>query len=59
MKVELTAGELHNVRACIRREMKQPEYDEEAMKMLLALSDKFVEPKVEEIKVVNGEEKPV
>ena len=42
MKITLTEQECQNVRVAIRALVKQPELNEDAMKQLLALSDKFV-----------------
>lgn len=52
MKLELTKVDCDNVRVALRLLSKQPQVDEEAMKQILVLSDKFaVKPK----KVVGGD----
>lgn len=42
VKVELTSEEAKNVRVALIRMAKTPEIDENGMKILLMLSDKFV-----------------
>lgn len=53
MIIELSPEECQNVRVAIRALIKSPQLDENAMKQLLVLSDKFVvkEEKKEEKKV--------
>ena len=48
MNIELTQEEMQNVRVCLVRVAKLPEFDEQVMKYLLMLSDKFKEPKTGE-----------
>jgi hypothetical protein len=43
MTIELTSQEAQNVRVALRVTMKQIDVDEDGMKTLLILSDKFVE----------------
>lgn len=51
MIVDLTPREAGNVRVAIRALTKTPEIDENGMKTLLVLSDKFVEKPVVEKKL--------
>lgn len=51
MKIELNEQEAHNVRVALRSLIKSPDIDENGMKVLLLLSDKFVEKKVDNSKV--------
>lgn len=42
MKIELTKEEATNIRVALRITMKMSDVNEEAMKQLLMLSDKFI-----------------
>ena len=55
MKVELNEQECHNIRVGLRSLMKMAETNEESMKVLLVLSDKFV---IQQPKVVKSDSKP-
>jgi len=57
MKIELNEQECHNVRVALRKTMKQPELNEESMKNLLMLSDKFIVKPVIKKKIISKTKK--
>lgn len=50
MKIELTQEECHNVRVALRAFMKDSNVNENGMKQLLTLSDKFIHKDLKAIK---------
>ena len=57
MKIELNEQECHNIKVALRVLIKQPEVNEETMKTLLILSDKFQPKTVVQPKAVVKKDK--